>query len=111
MARYELSNVAGKDLEGIFDYGITHFRLSQALDYQNGLTQRFADLAAHPKRYPAVDHIRKGYRRSVYRAHAIYFMKECSSSEFYANRTRKALLMSRTTTYAAIDRRRAQRGL
>lgn len=76
MARYELAHAADRDFEGIFDYGIDRFGLTQAQAYQAGLQQRFAELAADPKRYPAVDHIRTGYRRSVYRAHAIYYRIE-----------------------------------
>lgn len=73
MARYELSIAADRDFEGIFHYGIDRFGVARALAYQNGLTQRFADLGDHPERYPAVDHIRQGYRRSVYGAHAINY--------------------------------------
>jgi toxin ParE1/3/4 len=76
MARYELSNAADRDFEGIFDFGIDRFGFAQALAYQDGLKQRFADLAAHPERYPTVDHIREGYRRCVYGSHAIYYRVE-----------------------------------
>ena len=76
MTRYELANAADRDFEEILNFGIDQFGLAQALAYQNGLQQRFADLAAHPERYPAVDHIREGYRRSVYGSHSIYFRIE-----------------------------------
>lgn len=73
MARYRLTRAADRDFERIFEFGIDRFGLPQALDYQNGLKLRFDDLAARPKLYQAVDHIRQGYRRSVYRAHSIYY--------------------------------------
>lgn len=76
MARYELSIAADRDFEGIFNFGIDRFGLAQALSYQDGLKQRFANLAADPERYPAVVHIREGYRRSVFGAHAIYYRIE-----------------------------------
>jgi toxin ParE1/3/4 len=73
MGRYDLSGAAAADFEAIFEYGIENFGLEQAVTYQNGLTQRFEALAARPEQYPAVDHIRVGYRRSVYEAHSIYY--------------------------------------
>ncbi len=76
MAGYELSKAAAQDFENIFDFGIDRFGLAQALDYQNGLKQRFTQLVEQPKHYAAVEHIRKGYRRSVYHAHSIYYRVE-----------------------------------
>lgn len=73
MERYRLSKAADQDFERIFEFGIDQFGLAQALDYQNGMKQRFEQLAAQPKLYQAVDHIRQGYRRSVYQAHSIYY--------------------------------------
>lgn len=73
MAPYKLTQAADQDLERTFDFGIDQFGLAQALDYQNGMKQRFDELAAQPKLYQAVDHIRQGYRRSVYQAHSIYY--------------------------------------
>ncbi len=76
MGRYELAKAADRDFENIFDFGIDAFGLAQALDYQNGMKQRFVELAKQPKLFAAVDHIRKGYRRSVYNAHSIYYRIE-----------------------------------
>ena len=76
MARYELANTADEDFENIFHFGIDTFGLDQATEHQNGMKQRFGELAEQPKLYAAVDHIRKGYRRSVYRAHSIYYRIE-----------------------------------
>ncbi|MBN4063432.1 type II toxin-antitoxin system RelE/ParE family toxin [Cardiobacterium sp. AH-315-I02] len=76
MVRYELTWAADQDFENIFDFGIDAFGLAQALDYQNGLKQRFSKLAEHPKQCPAVDHLRMGYRRCVYNSHSIYYRIE-----------------------------------
>jgi toxin ParE1/3/4 len=40
------------------------------------MKQRFAELAEQPTLYPAVDHIRDGYRRSAYGSHSIYYRIE-----------------------------------
>ena len=76
MARYELSCTADQDFEKIFEFGIDTFGLDQALKYQNGMKQRFSELAEQPNLYPVVDHIRRGYRRSVYKSHSIYYQIE-----------------------------------
>ena len=73
MANYELTRVAGEDFENIFDYGIDTFGLDQAIKYLNGMKLRFDELAEQPELYPAVDHIRKGFRHSVYGSHSIYY--------------------------------------
>jgi toxin ParE1/3/4 len=73
MPGYELSCAADQDFENIFEFGIDTFGLDQALSYQNGMKERFDKLAEQPQLYPAVDHIRAGYRRSVYGSHSIYY--------------------------------------
>jgi len=76
MGRYELTGAADEDFENLFGYGIDTFGLDQALKYQDGMKQRFAELAEQPTLYPAVDHIRGGYRRSAYGSHSIYYRIE-----------------------------------
>ena len=78
MESYKLSKAADKDFEKIFDYGIDTFGLNQALEYQQGMKQRFKELAKQPHLYQAVDHIHKGYRRSVYGKHSIYYRIEAT---------------------------------
>jgi len=73
MARYELASAAAGDLENIFEFGIDTFGLTQALDYMSGLKQRLRQIADQPEVCPAIEHIRSGYRRSVYKSHAIYY--------------------------------------
>lgn len=73
MAPYELSKAADQDFESIFEFGLDTFGLIQAMDYQQGMVKRFTELAEQPEHYPSVEHILKGYRRSVYSAHSIYY--------------------------------------
>lgn len=78
MARYELAKAADEDFENIFNFGIDTFGLVQAMDYQQGMKSRFEELAEQPNLYQAIDHIRAGYRRSVYHSHSIYYKIEAS---------------------------------
>ena len=78
MAPYELTQAADQDFEKLFDFGIDTFGMAQAMDYQQGMKKRFEELADHPELYPAVDHLRSGYRRSVYHSHSIYYRIEAS---------------------------------
>ncbi len=73
MPRYKLNEKADEDLERLYEYGILSFGLDQADSYYDGLIDRFSELAENPKRWQAVDQIRKGYRRSVYGVHSIYY--------------------------------------
>jgi len=47
--------------------------VAQSDRYRNQFTQRFSVLATQPQLYPAVDHIRPGYRRSVCGVLSIYY--------------------------------------
>lgn len=76
MGIYRLSQCAAEDFESIYLYGVTEFGLKQAERYVAGLQVRFEQLADQPYLYPAVDHIRLGYRLSVYCSHAIYYCFE-----------------------------------
>ena len=73
MASYKLSNEAALDIESILEFGIDTFGLDQALLYHASLEARLSELADFPLHYPAVDHIRRGYRMSVYGSHSIYY--------------------------------------
>lgn len=76
MAVYRLTKKAAADFEEIFAYGVLSFGLDQAEAYAEGLEAHFRALAEQPRLFQAVDHIRKGYRRSVYQAHSIYYRIE-----------------------------------
>ena len=73
MASYRLSGRADEDLGRLYEYGIIHYGLERADRYYNGLIERFEELAENPQLWQAVDHIRSGYRRSVYGRHSIYY--------------------------------------
>ena len=76
MPDYRLSEAAKEDLIRIAQYGDEHFGVSQSDYYRDQLKRRFLVLAEQPMLYPAVDHIRVGYRRSVCGAHSIYYRIE-----------------------------------
>lgn len=73
MENYRLSERADKDFESIYVFGLLNFGSRQADAYTDGMEARFEQIAAHPQLYPAVDHIRPGYRLSVYQSHSIYY--------------------------------------
>ena len=73
MGKYRLSKTAGEDLMGIALFGDENFGIDQSNRYRDKLKQRFSTLAEQPLLYPAVDHIRQGYRRSVCGAHSIFY--------------------------------------
>jgi len=73
MAAYSLSQLAEEDVRRLYRYGIEKFGLIQADSYFDGLFARFDAIAESPALYPKVDHIRPGYRRSVYGVHSIYY--------------------------------------
>lgn len=76
MASYSLSFAAEEDIRRLYRFGIETFGLSQADQYYDELFERFERIAASPRLYSAVDHIRPGYRRSVYGVHSIYYVIE-----------------------------------
>ena len=73
MTRYRLSERADQDFESIYLYGLVNFGFRQADAYADGLEARFEQIALQPSLYPAIDHIRRGYRYSVYKRHSIYY--------------------------------------
>ena len=73
MARVELTPDAEQDLLNIAYFGMVQFGVAQSERYRDKLYQRFQELAETPLLYPAVDHIRQGYRRSVCGSHSVYY--------------------------------------
>ena len=73
MARFRVNEKADQDIDRLFEFGIDHFGLESARAYVLGLNDRFQEIAEHPRRYPTIDHIRHGFRRSVFGGHTIYF--------------------------------------
>ncbi len=74
--RYRLSGAADGDLERLYAWGIDRFGLHAADQYYDGLIARLQSIAQSPLIWQKVDHIRAGYRRSVYGAHSIYYLLE-----------------------------------
>lgn len=73
MGKYRLSEDAKDDLVRIHHYGVQKFGETQADDYFFSLFEHFELIAAQPFLYPAVDHIRPGYRRCVCGVDSIYY--------------------------------------
>ena len=73
MASYRLNREALEDLDRLYEKGILTVGLRQADAYFDGIVNRFQKIADQPELYPAIDQIRQGYRRSVYKSHSIYY--------------------------------------
>jgi len=73
MLNYKLSRKAENDLLDIALYGDEKYGEAESDKYREKLKKQFLILAESPLRYPAVDHIRVGYRRSVCGVHSIYY--------------------------------------
>lgn len=76
MHEYRLSELAAQDLFDIALYGMEHFGLEASFNYRDMLKERLERVAEHPERYPLVEHIRRGYRRTVCGVHSIYYRIE-----------------------------------
>ena len=63
MAEYRLSPRAQRDLDGVFDYTVTHWGLPQAMRYTDLIEAARADLAEAPQQAHGCTNIRPGYRR------------------------------------------------
>ena len=73
VGKYRLSKAAEEDLTGIALFGDEHFGIAQSNRYRDQLERQFSALAEQPLRFPAVDHLREGYRRSVCGVHSIFY--------------------------------------
>lgn len=73
MAAYKLAQAAKGDLQRIYAYGFEQWGEAAADSYYNALFDCFEEIAERPYSYPAVEHIRKGYRRSVCGVDSIYY--------------------------------------
>ncbi len=73
MHKYRLAQRAKDDLIAIATYGDEDYGVAQSDRYREHLKKRFSILAEQPHLFPAVDHIRPGYRRSVCGVHSIYY--------------------------------------
>lgn len=73
MVKYKLTPQAEQDLRRIYTRGVREFGEGRADQYFWAFFERFENIAQNPKLYPAVDHIREGYRRSVCGVDSIYY--------------------------------------
>jgi toxin ParE1/3/4 len=71
--KLRLALAAEQDLINIALYGMEQFGIEQSELYRDNLKQRFLVLTEAPLMYPAVDDVRKGYRRGVCGVHPIYY--------------------------------------
>ncbi len=74
MGNYKLSENAKADLKRIYHRGLAEHGEAQADRYYAALIARFEQIAEQPNLYQAVEHIRKGYRRSVSGVDSIYYV-------------------------------------
>ena len=70
---YRLSEEAKLDLARIYWRGRQEYTEEQADRYYMAFMDHFVGLAEQPFRYQAVDHVRKGYRRSVCGVDSVYY--------------------------------------
>lgn len=70
---YKLTKAAEDDLARLYEWGIDHFGVEAADSYYDGMISRLEAIAEEPMLWQGVDHISPGYRRSVLKAHAIYY--------------------------------------
>ena len=73
MGSYKLSEVAKVDLTRIYRHGLRSFGEEQADAYFYAFIERFQEIADAPTRYPEVNEIREGYRRSVCGMDSIFY--------------------------------------
>lgn len=84
MASYRLSPNAKDDLERIWFYGLETWGVDAADRYIEGLFERFQEIAERPLLYQAVDEIREGYRRSVFKSDSIFYRIDGDTVEIMA---------------------------
>lgn len=86
MKKYNLTitRVADQDLDDLYTEGFTNWGEGQADRYYDGILSRFERICENPMMYQAVDHIREGYRRSVYEKHSIYYVIDRDTVEVRA---------------------------
>jgi toxin ParE1/3/4 len=73
MRPYKLTGDAKSDLKRIYARGFREYGEEQAERYFNAFFDHFEQLAEQPFAYPAVDHIRAGYRRITCGNESIYY--------------------------------------
>ena len=69
----KFNDAALEDIGRIAEYGYDLFGENAARNYAAGLKTKCYSIADAPLQHQAVDDLRSGYRRGLYKAHAIYF--------------------------------------
>ncbi len=70
---YRLSQEAKFDLINIHHFGIYRFGEIQAEKYYNAFFRQFKIICKNPYLFPAVDYIKKGYKKCVCGSDTIYY--------------------------------------
>ena len=73
MAVYRLTPKAVADLEGLYEYTISHFGLDRARNSLGGLHQHFETLVERPTLGRTADLLAPRLRRSEYRSHVVFY--------------------------------------
>jgi toxin ParE1/3/4 len=73
MSSYKLSRLAENDLIRIWEYTVHEWSLHQAEKYLDGLLSSFEAIGDGKIKGKAIDQVRKGYQKSLYGKHYIFF--------------------------------------
>lgn len=74
MTDYSLSSQAASDLDGIYEYTIVTFGLSQARNYLTGLHECFRMLADNPLYGRSATELATNLRRLEYQSHIVFYV-------------------------------------
>ena len=72
-AEYQLTPEAERDVENIWRYTLEEWGVEKANRYVDDIVESFGLLVDSPGLGAPCDHIRQGYRRVIFREHAIYY--------------------------------------
>ena len=85
MASYRISPEAEADLYRIWLYGLERWGVDKADLYYAAFIERFEEISEQPLLYPAVDDLKEGYRRCVFKNRdSIYYRIEGGVVEIMA---------------------------
>ena len=70
---YKLTKKADADLQRLYEWGLDNHGLEKANSYFDRIVERFQRISEAPLMWQGVEHIRQGYRRSVFGVHSIYY--------------------------------------
>jgi toxin ParE1/3/4 len=73
MEKYQLTNKAENEIEGIYEYSILNFGLNIAQEYVSGLHECFVTLADNQSWGNDYEFIKPGLLRYECRSHSVYY--------------------------------------